>query len=187
MTPSAESVRILSHALDQAGDVLDHVRDDRLSLPTPCRDWDVGALADHLVNDVGQFLTLMRGGQPDWSAPAPHLVEGWASSFRVAADDLIHLWHEAVAGEVPAPAQPPEWQCAELALHTWDLAVALGVPPVSALDPAVAEAGLGFMSVSLTPQMRGTAFDPEQEPPAGAGPYERLAAFSGRTVPATAR
>ena len=181
MTTSAASLRTLSHALDQAGDVLDHVHADVLSRPTPCQEWDVGALADHLVNDLQQFLVLMQGGQPDWAAPAPHVAEGWGPAFRVAADDLIHLWHEVLGGHLPEPAQPPEWQCAEIAVHTWDLATALGVP-TSSLDPAVAEAGLGFMQGALTTELRGGAFGPEQAAPESAEVYARLAAFAGRSV-----
>lgn len=182
MTTAATSVRVLSHALDQAGDVLDHVRADRLTLSTPCADWDVAALADHLVNDVGLFVTAMRGGTPDWAAPAPHLTEGWGPAFRVRADDLIHAWHEVLADPGAEPAQPAGMQCAEIAVHTWDLATALGIPAVSSLDPTVAETALAFLNGALTPDLRGAAFAPEQKAPEGAGAYERLAAFAGRTV-----
>jgi uncharacterized protein (TIGR03086 family) len=173
---SAGSLRILAHALDQAGDVLDHVHPDLLGRPTPCEAWDVGALADHLVNTPRQFLLMMRGERPDWSAPPPHLDDSWGPTFRVAADDLIHDWHER-GGEGPVPA---DWQVAELAVHTWDLATALGTPAVDALDQQVAETALAFMRANLT--TRGAAFGPERQPPAGAGAYQRLAAFAGRTA-----
>ena len=38
------------------------------------------------------------------------------------------------------------------------------------------------MSNALTPDNRSGAFDAEQPAPAGAGPYERLAAFAGRLI-----
>jgi hypothetical protein len=46
----------------------------------------------------------------------------------------------------------------------------------------VAERGLAFMTNALTADNREPAFGPEQEVPAGADAYERIAAFSGRPV-----
>ena len=174
---TTEALRVLVHALDQAGDVLDHVHADQLGNPTPCGEWDVGALADHLVQTPRSFLAMMRGEQLDWSAPAPHLTDGWAATYRVNADDLLHAWHE-LDGEPPVPAS---WQVAELAVHTWDLAVAIGFP-LDRLDPAVAETGLDFMRKNMSPESRGDAFGPEVEAPTDAGPYDALAAFAGRRV-----
>lgn len=174
---TSDAVRVLGHALDQAGDVLDHVHSDQLTNPTPCGDWDVGALADHLVQTPASFVMMMRGEQPDWAAPPPHVTEGWGGTFRVHADDLIHAWH-ALDGEPPVPA---EWQTAELAVHAWDLAVAIGFP-LDRLDPEVAEVGLGFLRASLKPELRGDAFGPEVPAPEDGGPYDALAAFAGRQV-----
>jgi uncharacterized protein (TIGR03086 family) len=174
---TSDAVRVLVHALDQAADELDHVHPDDLGRSTPCRDWDVATLADHLVAAPAKFVTMMRGEEPDWSAPPPHVTSGWAAEFRVHADDLAHAWH-ALDGDPPVP---PAWQVAELAVHTWDLATALG-RPTGRLDPEVAEVALGFMRASLKPEMRDPAFGPEQQAPAGSGPYETLAAFAGRAA-----
>jgi uncharacterized protein (TIGR03086 family) len=175
--PTSDDVRVLVSALDQAADELDQVRDDQLSLPTPCGDWDVAALVDHLVAAPAKFVTMMRGEQPDWSAPPPHVREGWGAEFRVHADDLTHAWHE-LDGDPPTP---PAWQVAEIAVHTWDLVAALG-RSTDRLDPEVAETALGFMRASLKPEMRDPAFGPERTPGPGAGPYETLAAFAGRAA-----
>ncbi len=170
-----DSVRVLIHALDQAGDVLDKVHADDLLKPTPCAEWDVSALVDHLVATPARFLALMRGEDVDWSVAPPHLKQGWGPEFRNHADDLLHAWHE-LEGDPPIPAP---WQVAELAVHTWDLATAIGLP-VDQLDPEVAETALGFMRASLRPELRGQAFGPEQSAPPDAGPYALVAAFAGR-------
>ncbi len=178
-TPAAwsDDVRVLSRALDQAGDVLDRIHPDHLALGTPCGDWDVAALADHLVEAPTKFLMMMRGEQPDWSAPPPHVSEVWGPTFRVAGDNLIHAWHEGVG----AGGMGADWQSAELAVHTWDLATAIGVP-LDQLDPEVAARGLAFMEANLTAVNRAPAFEPEQAVAEGAGPYERIAAYAGRSV-----
>lgn len=175
-TQISDEVRVLSRALDQAGDVLDAVHADDLDKPTPCSEWTVSQLADHLIAAPRNFLTMMSGEQPDWSATPPHVTEGWGPAFRVGADDLLHAWHERVTGGEEAG---PDWQTAEFALHAWDLAVAVGWP-LDRLDPEVAERGLAFMKANLRPEVRGEAFGPERTPPSDAGPYERLAAFAGR-------
>jgi len=171
-----EEITILSRAVDQAGDVLDQVHADQLDGRTPCADWDVAALVDHLVATPSRFLTMMRGEEPDWSADPPHLTESWGPRFRVSGDDLLHAWHQ-VDGDPPVPA---EFQVAELAVHTWDVASAIGYP-VERLDPEVAERALDFLQANLTADDRGPVFAPERET-TGGGAYERLAAFAGREV-----
>lgn len=172
-----DSIGVLSRALDQTGDLLDHVNADVLNRPTPCSDWDVAALADHLVNDPRQFLLMVRGGQPDWSAPTPHVTDAWGPTFRASANELVQALH-GLGDDAPLP---PAMQLAEFAVHGWDLATALGLP-LDGLDPEVAELGLEFMRANLKPEMRTGAFGPEQPAPPGAGPYDRIAAFAGRRV-----
>jgi uncharacterized protein (TIGR03086 family) len=172
-----DSIGVLSRALDQTGDLLDHVHAEVLERPTPCTEWDVSALADHVINDSHQFVLMVRGKQPDWSAPAPHVTQAWGPTFRVPADDLLHAWRR-LGDNPPLPAA---LQFAEFAVHDWDLATALGFP-LDGLDPEVAELGLEFMQANLTPELRVGAFGPEQTAPPDAGPYDRIAAYAGRRV-----
>ncbi|GAB3770245.1 uncharacterized protein (TIGR03086 family) [Nocardioides ginsengisegetis] len=176
MTMPNDAVVTLSHALDQAGDVLASVRHDQLGQPTPCADWDVGQLVAHLVAGPRRFAETMRGGEADWSAPAPPVEQEWASEFRSAADDLIHLWHQE--GD-RAQARIVDWQTTEFAVHTWDLARAVGYR--WRLDDRVAETALAFMRAGMTADNRGTAFAPEVAVDDRATAYERLAAFAGRS------
>lgn len=182
MSTPSDAVRALSHALDQTGDVLAQVRRDHLDRPTPCEEWDVQRLVDHLVATPGRFLTMMRGEQPDWSAEPERIDEDWAGNFRSSADDLLHAWHQVGDGEAPVSA---DWQMAELAVHTWDLAQAIGRGTAD-LDAEVAERGLAFMQANLTDENRGPAFGPPQEVGQDGTPYDRIAAFAGRPVPAHA-
>ncbi|HEU5038312.1 MAG TPA: TIGR03086 family metal-binding protein [Nocardioides sp.] len=170
-----DEVRVLARAVDQAGDVLDHVHRDALERATPCGDWDLATLTDHLVDAPRRFLAMMRGDEVDWSAPPPHVAEEWGPAFRVVGDDLVHAWHEH-SGDAPVSA---DWQTAELAVHTWDVASTIGYPR-ERLDPEVAERGLEFLRENLTEENRAPVFGPEQPAPEGAGPYERLAAYAGR-------
>jgi uncharacterized protein (TIGR03086 family) len=163
---------LLSRALDQAEGVLAAVRSDQRALPTPCGGWDVAQLAAHLAGAPARFVEMATGGSPDWSSAAG---SGSAAEFRAGADSLLEFW-QGLSDDTDAP--PVDWQLAELAVHTWDLARATGQTPQ--LDDEVAERGLAFMAAGLTAENRGAAFGPEVAVPADAPAYDRLAAMAGR-------
>ncbi|KRF19748.1 hypothetical protein ASG90_20160 [Nocardioides sp. Soil797] len=171
-----DSIPLLARALDQAGDVLAAVREDQLDAPTPCDDWSVAQLVGHLTALPGQFLAMARNEEVDWSIEPAAPGSGWASGFRSDADDLIHFWHQA--GDGSSAGGVPEMPVAEFAVHTWDLARAIGWS--RPLDEEVARCGLGFMSSALTPERRGDAFAAERQVPDDASYVDRLAAFAGR-------
>jgi uncharacterized protein (TIGR03086 family) len=175
LTAPIESVVVLSRAIDQTGDVMSLVHEDQLSLPTPCGDWDVARLLSHVVAMPRNFVEMADGIEVDWTSPPEPVTVGWTADFRSLADDLIHFWHQV--GEDADPQQV-DWQTAELAVHTWDLARAIGHSPH--LDPEVAERALAFMTSALTPDVRGQSFGPEVPIADDAPVYDRLAAFAGR-------
>ncbi|WP_067435664.1 TIGR03086 family metal-binding protein [Nocardioides jensenii] len=175
MMTAAESVPILSRAIDQAGDVLAAVREDQLADPTPCAEWNVERLMGHLGVAPANFLAAARGEQVEWGAEPVRPDQGWAEEFRERGDDLIHHWHQAGEG---GDGLSPQMAVTELAVHTWDLATAIGWE--RPLDEGVAQCGLDFMSASLTDELRGEAFGPQVQVGADAPAVDRLAGFAGR-------
>lgn len=175
-TRTREAIRNLSHALDQFGDLLEHVHPDDLQRPTPCAGWTVAELVGHVTGGVRKFTAVAHGEQADWTAPPDPVSHEWTSDFRNAADDLLHAWHET-GDEAPAPTI--DWQVAELAVHSWDLARATGQATVS-LDAGVAGLGLEFLRQGLTDTNRDGAFAPAVAVPEDAPVQDRLAAFAGR-------
>lgn len=173
-TPAQQSIDVLSRALNQTANVLSAIPADQLSADTPCNDWDVAGLVAHVVAGPRNFVVMSTGGEVDWSAEPP-LPEDWAAEFRTAADELMAMWNEA--GDTVSP-QAVDWQTAEFAVHSWDLARATGQS--TDLDPEVAQRGLDFMSAALKPDNRGAAFGPAVSVPEDAPVYERLIAFAGR-------
>ena len=172
-------IAVLSRGLDQAAELLGSVEDDDLTAPTPCQDWSTADLVDHLTATPATFARMLRGEEVDWSAPTPHVGSERAEVFRAGADALLGAWHDLGGGDA---SMGPDWQSAEIAVHTYDLATALGRPTAD-LDAELAERGLALMEANLTPESRGAAFRPEQPAPDGADAYQRVAAFAGRTVP----
>jgi uncharacterized protein (TIGR03083 family) len=178
MTDRAQELAVLSRGLDQVERLLGLVTEEDRSRRTPCEDWDVAELADHLVAGTASFARTVRGEQVDWTATPPSVDGDYAAEFHRNADGLRSAWDSA-----PDDAgQPgPDWQSAEIAVHSYDLATALG-QSTDDLDAEVAERGLAFMRANLKPEMRSTAFKPEQPAPSGANAYQRIAAFAGRRL-----
>ena len=169
---------VLARALDQLAELLSDIPPEASSGPTPCGEWTVQDLVDHIVAAPMKFSRMVRGQAIDWSAPTPAAGPDPADAFRAHGEDLLRAWR---ADAAPVEAPGPDWQCAELAVHTWDLAAALDLS-TDGLDSQVAERGLDFMQANLTAENRGPAFGPPQPAPERADAYQRIAAFAGRTV-----
>jgi uncharacterized protein (TIGR03086 family) len=174
------AVLALQRALTQAADLLDTVTRDDLGRPTPCPEWDVRALANHLIAQPRVFVTMLQGAPPGWSGREDY-AEHLGEELRTRGNALINLWREI--GEPAAPLMvDPDWQAAEIAVHTWDLATALG-RSTEGLDEAVAQRAVVTMDRVLGPVRKGRAFADARQAPPGSNAYEHLAAYAGRPVP----
>jgi uncharacterized protein (TIGR03086 family) len=174
---SDDDAAVLRRALDQLAGLLDDVPPASLTDGTPCEQWSVQDLVDHVVAAPDKFARMVRGEPVDWAQPTPSAGDDPASAFRAHADDLLRAWRD----RDPSGAVSVDWLCSEFAVHTWDLATALG-RTTAELDPEVAERGLAFMRANLDDSKRGSAFGPERQAPEGADTYRRAAAFAGRSV-----
>jgi uncharacterized protein (TIGR03086 family) len=181
---------LLSRAGDGFALRLARVLPDQWTAPTPCAEWDVRALVNHVVGANRRYTMLLHGataGAVDATRIVDHLGLDPLASFVTTAAELNAAFREpgALARTAHHPAgertgaQLLEMRVLDVAVHTWDLARAIGHSPH--LDPEVAERGLAFMSAALTPENRGESFGPEVPVPADAPVYDRLAAFAGRT------
>jgi uncharacterized protein (TIGR03086 family) len=172
---SEPGTQILARGLDQLETLIRSVSQDDHGRPTPCSDWTVSDLVDHVVQTPWKFASMVRGEQVDWAAPTPH-ADDPVATYQENAQTLRTAWAER------PDAQPGvDWQCAEIAVHTWDLATALG-RSTDTFDPEVAERGRAFMLASLNDDNRSPAFGPEVQAPERADAYTRIAAFAGRSV-----
>ena len=175
---SGDDPRVLRRGLEQLANLLGNVDRHALSGGTPCAQWTVQDLIDHIVAAPTRFARMTRGESIDWSAPTPSAGEDPVGAFRSHAKDLLRAWEEQPDSSGHADIN---WQCAELAVHSWDLATGIG-GSTRDLDPEVAECGLAFMQANLTEDNRPPAFGPEQPVPEGADAYQHIAAFAGRFV-----
>lgn len=180
-TGSVDQVGILAlqRALTQAADLLDSVTSDDLAKPTPCVEWDVRKLANHLIAAPRIFVTMLQGAPPGWNGREDYAVH-LGEELRTRGNTLINLWRE-VAGSGEATMPDPDWQAAEIATHTWDLARALG-RSTETLDQSVAQRALVAMDRILGPVRKGRAWADARSAPEGSDAYTHLAAYAGREV-----
>ncbi len=180
-TPSLE---LLGRALDQAGTIIIRIRPDQAGLPTPCTDFDVRTLVNHLVFDMQLFAFNLAGGEH--GEPNDDLIgSDWSSAYASARASLEDAWREkGVEGTVKGRLGefPATWavgqHLADVSVHAWDLATA--THQSTKLDQEVARVALDWGRGALKPEYRGKAFGPEVEVPENAPIYERLAGFFGR-------
>jgi uncharacterized protein (TIGR03083 family) len=169
-------VLALQRALTQAADLLDTVTPADLGRPTPCTEWDLRRLANHLIAQPRVFVTMLQGAPPGWNGHEDYDT-ALGDELRSRGNTLINLWRETT-GETMLD---PDWQAVEIAVHTWDLARALG-RTTDGLDQSVAQRALVAMDRILGPTRKGRAFADARSAPAGSDAYTHLAAYAGREV-----
>jgi uncharacterized protein (TIGR03086 family) len=170
-------------------DLVDRITPDQLSEPTPCTEFTVHDVLDHMIVLGGSFSHLFRGDTPpDVTAPG---VYGWVPSreFRDTMEDLL----DAVGSEgalsrtldTPIGRMDGATFAGVVAfdglMHGWDLAAATG--QIFAVDDDVVRAVDAFARAALSDDLRDAGlFAAPTDPPADASVLEALAAFSGRSV-----
>jgi uncharacterized protein (TIGR03086 family) len=182
-----DDIDLLSAVMAKAADLVDTVSPDQLDRPTPCSDWDVRGLLEHMVGWIRVFDVAANGDAYDGDPADYRLTDDYAARFRRSAESLVGGWREhgldrtvrLTSGEMPAPTVF-NMTLMEYVTHGWDLATAIGVPAPFTEDEA--EATLERARQTLQPQYRGDAIGAEVAAPDDAAATTRLAAFMGRAI-----
>jgi uncharacterized protein (TIGR03086 family) len=161
--------------------VLHGIAADDMSKQTPCREFDVAQLTDHLLNSI---ITI--GGAVGAQFPARDRGDSVERQVVLAARPALDAWHRrGLDGTVTlGPNEAPATVMAgilsiEFLVHAWDYAAATG-REVTAPN-SLSEYVLGLAHNIITPQGRtNVGFDDPIDVPADAGALDRLLAFTGR-------
>jgi uncharacterized protein (TIGR03086 family) len=162
---------------------------DRWDAPTPCIDWDVRDLVNHVVAEERWAVPLLEGAtleevgdrfdgdllgeQPvAAAAEAVHEVQ-WAFAAADVAARTVHLSF----GDVPA-VEYALGLAADHLIHAWDMAAATGGETRLPRDLVVAVAG--WYATTEDAYRDSGMVGPPPRLPADAGPQERLLAAFGR-------
>jgi uncharacterized protein (TIGR03086 family) len=161
--------------------VVKAIGDDELYRPTPCRDWDVATLADHLVDTIARLGAAAVGTPAE--APGSGSIDQRIQ--RVTRPILAEWRRRGLAGDIEFAGRTLPAHLAlgilnlELVVHGWDFAIALGSP--LAVTDTHASHVLNLACQTLTTQSRIAAgFDAPVSVPADSGALDRLVALTGR-------
>ena len=170
------------------GELVHAIKDDQWGDTTPCSDWDVRALVNHLVYEARWAPPLLEGQS----------LEEVGSRFDgdLLGDDPKASYDDAVAGvraaldgpnvkdtvqlsfgETPAHEYLAQMTC-DFVVHSWDLARGIGADDT--LDPDMVQ----WVDDIARPQAAMLAasgmFDPPVDVAADADPQTKLLALFGR-------
>jgi uncharacterized protein (TIGR03086 family) len=170
------------------GDLIANIRFDQWNAPTPCTEWKVQDVANHLVAMNLVFAALIDDG-PMPERRADHLgndpVEAyWASaaSFH-AAFARPGVLERSVLGPMGSAtgAERLQIRLYDLLAHGWDLMQATGIR--AHIPEELAEQALVFVRDQLSTRARTGRFAEPQSVDGTAPAIDRLAGFLGRSVP----
>lgn len=182
---------LLEKALDHITGLLGNVTPDQYGQATPCEDFDVRALANHLVAGNPYYVILAMGGGPDFSLFARDRIgdEQPGDVYARGAKEVLAAWQGAGAlgRRMPLPGgglgpRIADLHLLEAVLHGWDVATATGQDRAG--DPDVVQAAMQTWYGNHPDEIRADTgmFGSSKPAPEGAPGMDRLAAYFGRTV-----
>ena len=157
--------------------------------PTPCAEWDVRQLANHVVNELRWLPPLLEGrtmeevgdrfdGDLLGADPQRACQEAGREAVEAArepgvAERTVHVSFGEIDGK-----EYLAQVTSDVAIHSWDLARAIGAD--EALEPDLVEFVYGYLSPRAADWRAAGAFAEEVEVPADADLQTRLLGLAGR-------
>jgi uncharacterized protein (TIGR03086 family) len=156
---------------------------------TPCSEWDVRALVNHVVGANVRYQLLLHGApseQVEATCTVDHLGDDAVASFVETAQRVVACFHEDGALERISHHAAGDrtgrdllsMRILDAAIHAWDLARAIGVD--EDLNDDIVTFLLAYTAgLDLGPQQRAFA-PPDAEAPRNASPQDQLLHRLGR-------
>lgn len=181
--------KLFHKSTHMVGAVMRELRDTDMTKPTPCTEWNVHELVNHMVNEIAWIAPLLEGktiaevgkrldgdllqGKP-WAAWQEYAAEAGRAVMATAPDAVAHLSY----ADKPAEAYVNE-VAADLIIHGWDLAQALGKTYEidAATTEAVRQATADIMPIARKGGYVGEALAADES----ASPQQKLLADYGRS------
>lgn len=173
--------------------LFDGTKTDQLDDQTPCTEWKVRDLMNHLIGGAHMFAGAFSGQKIDASqmTEMPDLVgDNPSASFKQGAeafqaaveapgalDTMIELPFATLPGSVTL-----DLAITDVLVHAWDLAKATGQPfdPPADLLARADAFGRAFIQPELRGEGAGHSFAPEVAVPDDASAVDKFVAFAGR-------
>ena len=170
---------------------LRRVRRDDWQRPTPCSEWDVRALVNHVIGGNRRYTMLLRGASAESvnrTRTDDHLGVDPVAAFTTTARELAAVFGEDGAltriGHHPigdrTGAELLAMRVLDVTVHAWDLARAIDVDDT--LDPDAVEYSLAHIEVIQTGREHGSFAIPTAVQPTEQSTQTRLLHLAGRTI-----
>ncbi|GDY28640.1 hypothetical protein GTS_02730 [Gandjariella thermophila] len=162
---------------------------DGWDAPTPCSDWSVRDLVNHLVSEQRWAPWLLYGatleevgGRFDGDVLGDDPTAAWAEAATAAREAFTKpgaLSRRVHTSGGVIPAEEYGWQMTvDLAVHAWDLAK--GIRGDDRIDPELAAAALDVVRPQVAQWQGLGIFDPPVNVPEHADAQTRLLGLLGR-------
>jgi uncharacterized protein (TIGR03086 family) len=150
----------------------------KLDAATPCDEWAVRQLMNHMLETQNYFVSTARGVDASRPSPDPPelLGDDPVADFEGARTDMLSTFGEAGVIEKTGPSLGIAFT--DLLVHTWDLARATGQD--ATMPEGLPEAAYQMIHGRFTDDQRKGVFKPEVPVPASASAQDKLLAYTGR-------
>ena len=162
---------------------MSEIRADQMSDATPCEDWDVRTVADHLVRANLRFAAAVVGGASSSDLPDDLLGADPAEAYQSATAAVT----TAMSADGAAEQMLPNGMTVEMmyqivvteqVLHGWDLAKATGQG--TDLDPDLVAITHGIVGPAIEAGLGADAYATAIDVSDDASAQQRLLALVGR-------
>jgi uncharacterized protein (TIGR03086 family) len=188
-----DDVAMLGRVVDETDRLVQGLRDDQLGEQTPCADWKVRDLLNHITGGATMFAeSVEKGSVSDERlgeiVGGDNLGDDYKGAFHTASRRALDVFGEPGAlekmvrlpfGEMPAGVAL-RIAVFDLATHACDLARTTGQPVP---DDDLIETALAVGREMVGPDLRQPGVFDEEQPVADDAPAaDRLLAFAGRRI-----
>ncbi|WP_024794622.1 TIGR03086 family metal-binding protein [Tomitella biformata] len=182
-----DSTQDLALASAEVGALIARIRPEQWAGPTPCAEWSVWGVVNHIVGLNLVFTAMLTSG-PMPERGVDILGEDPLGAYRESNAALQRAFGEpgVLAREFPGPlgtatgAERLQIRLTDLITHGWDLRQATGIE--LRIPEEMAEHALAFIQVQMATQNRAGRFGEPRRIAESAPALDRLAAFLGRSV-----
>jgi uncharacterized protein (TIGR03086 family) len=149
-----------------------------LDASTPCDEWNVRALINHMLQAQQLFTGAARGepAAPPSGAPLQLMGDDPVAQYEKARQTTLQAYREPGAIEKTGPTLGIAF--VEQLVHGWDLAKATGQDATMPDD--LAQAAFEMIDGRMTDEQRGRFFKPAVPVPRDARAQDKLLGYGGR-------
>jgi uncharacterized protein (TIGR03086 family) len=182
-------IKMFERALEHTGEVVTGTKPEQFDDPTPCTEWSVRDLLNHIIGEYISFAAGAEGRKVEMSDGTDHVTEDHVGAYERAARYVLAAVKEPGALEkkftLPSGDTPGSLVLGlvitDTVVHGWDLAKATGQE--IKIDEDAAESAYQMTSEMMAPKgqyPRGESFGDPVEVSDDASPSDKLLAYLGR-------